>query len=42
MKIIFERSLETGQLPKDLTTARVSPLFKKGDKSDPQTTGQYL
>ncbi|MES9994057.1 MAG: reverse transcriptase family protein, partial [Candidatus Thiodiazotropha sp.] len=35
IKAIFEQSLETGQLPKDWTTARVSPLFKKGDKSDP-------
>ena len=35
IQVIFERSLETGQLPKDWTSARVSPLFKKGDKSDP-------
>ena len=34
IQIIFERSLDTGQLPKDWTSARVSPLFKKGDKSD--------
>ena len=31
----FEKSLETGQLPKDWTTARVCPLFKRGDKCDP-------
>ena len=31
-KTIFERSLDTGQLLKDWTTVRVSPLFKKGDK----------
>ena len=35
VKAIFERSLETGQLSKDWTSARVTPLFKKGDKSDP-------
>ena len=35
IQVIFERSLETGQLPKDWTSARVSTLFKKGDKSDP-------
>ena len=35
IKAIFEKSLETGQLPKDWTTARVCPLFKKGDKCDP-------
>ena len=31
----FERSLETGQLPKDWTLTRVSTFFKKGGKSDP-------
>ena len=35
IQVIFERSVETGQLPKDWTLTRVSPLFKKGDKSDP-------
>ena len=34
-KAIFERSLETGQLPKHWISARVSPLFNKGDKIDP-------
>lgn len=28
-RAIFERSLETGQLPKDWTTARVNPFFKE-------------
>ena len=42
IQVIFERSLETGQLPKDWTSARVGPLFKKGDKSDPANyLGQY-
>ena len=35
IQIIFEKSLQTGQLPKDWTTTRVSPLFKKGNKSEP-------
>ena len=35
VKAIFEKSLATGQLPKDWTQARVTPLFKKGDKCDP-------
>ena len=35
IQIIFENSLQAGQLPKDWTTAKVSPLFKKGNKSDP-------
>ena len=29
IQIIFEKSLQTGQLPKDWTTSRVSPLLKK-------------
>ena len=33
--LLFERSLSTGVLPSDWTKARVSPLFKKGDKGDP-------
>ena len=35
IKAIFEKSLETDQLPKDWTAAKVCPLFKKGDKRDP-------
>ena len=35
VKAIFEKSLATGQLPKDWTQARVTPLFKKGDKCEP-------
>ena len=36
IQIRFEKSsVQTGQLQKDWTTARVSPLFKKGNKSDP-------
>ena len=34
IQVIFERSLEKGQLPKDWTSVRVSPLFKMGDKRD--------
>ena len=33
--LLFERSLATGQIPSDWTKAKVSPLFKKGDKGDP-------
>ena len=34
--LLFERFLATGQIPSDWTNmARVSPLFKKGDKGDP-------
>ena len=35
IKTIFEKSLETGTLPNDWVSARVSRLFKEGDKSDP-------
>ena len=33
-QIIFEKSLITGQLSKDCKTAKVSPLFKRGERSD--------
>ena len=33
LKIIYERSLQTGKLPADWTKANVMPVFKKGDKS---------
>ena len=35
IQLIFERSLATGELPSDWTKTNVSPIFKKGDKSDP-------
>ena len=31
--VIFQRSIETGRVPKDWNDANVCPLFKKGDKS---------
>ena len=34
IQLVFERSLATGELPSDWTKANVSPIFKKGDKSD--------
>ena len=33
IKIIFDRSLQTGKLPAEWLTANVMPVFKKGDKS---------
>ena len=33
IKVIFERSLETGKLPTDWCKANVTPIYKKGDKS---------
>ena len=33
IKIIFEKSLQTGKLPSDWVTANIMPVFKKGDKS---------
>ena len=35
IQLIFEKSLATGKLPSDWTRANVSPIFKKGEKSDP-------
>ena len=33
LQVIFQRSLNTGRVSKDLSTAFVCPLFKKGDTS---------
>ncbi|MCG8078312.1 MAG: reverse transcriptase family protein, partial [Candidatus Thiodiazotropha taylori] len=33
IKVIFERSLQTGKLPADWCKAKITPIFKKGDKS---------
>ena len=35
IQLIFEKSLATGKLPSDWTKANVTPIFKKGEKSDP-------
>ena len=32
IKVIFERSLETGKFPTDWCKAHVTPIYKKGDK----------
>ena len=34
IQLIFGKSLATGKLPSDWTRANVSPIFKKGEKSD--------
>ena len=35
LQLIFQRSLDTGKLPHIWKEANVSPIFKKGEKSDP-------
>ena len=35
LQFIFQRSLDTGKLPDIWKEANVSPIFKKGEKSDP-------
>lgn len=35
LAMIFNRALETGELPIDWRTANVVPIFKKGSKTDP-------
>ena len=32
--VLFEKTLQTGQLPSDWKKAQVCPLFKKGDKTE--------
>ena len=34
LSILFQKSLDSGQVPHDWTKACVTPIFKKGDKSD--------
>ena len=36
LKIIFERSLHTGDVPYDWRIANVTPIYKKGERCDPQ------
>ena len=33
LRVIFQRSIEAGKVPRDWNGANVCPLFKKGDKS---------
>ena len=33
IQVIFERSIQTGKLPAEWCRAKVSPIFKKGDKT---------
>ena len=42
IQLIFEKSLATGTLPSDWTKANVSPIFKKGEKSDPSNYRLYI
>ena len=35
LEIIFNKSLQTGQVPNDWKEANVAPIFKKGDKHNP-------
>ena len=35
LEIIFNKSLQTGQVPNDWKEAYVAPIFKKGDKHNP-------
>ena len=39
LQVIFQRSLNTGRVPKDWSTAFVYPLFKKGDTSPASNYG---
>ena len=35
LKLIFDKSLTLGEIPKSWKIAEVRPIFKKGDKTDP-------
>ena len=35
LSVLFQKSLHSGQVPHDWTKACVTPIFKKGDKSNP-------
>ena len=35
--LLFEKTLQTGQLPSDWKKAQICPLFKKGDKTEHST-----
>ena len=37
LKVIFERSLDTGDVPYDWRVANVAPVYKKGRQSAPRT-----
>ncbi|PKU32923.1 rna-directed dna polymerase from mobile element hypothetical protein [Limosa lapponica baueri] len=41
LSIIFERPWRTGEMPEDWRKANSTPVFKKGKKEDPGTTGKY-
>ena len=41
IKVIFERSLETGKLPTDWCKANVTPIYKKGDNHWHPTTARF-
>ena len=36
LKLIFEKSLDTGEIPYDWRVANVAPIYKKGERSAPQ------
>jgi hypothetical protein len=40
LKLIFDKSLKTGELPKEWKEANVTPLFKKGSRLERQIIGQ--
>jgi len=41
ISLIFRKSLDTSYVPRDWRTAIVSPLFKKGRRSEPENYRQY-
>ena len=41
LTFIFQALLDQGKLPSDWKSANVTPIHKKGKRTDPQTTDQF-
>ncbi len=42
LKAIFVKSLSSGTLPRDWKLANITPVYKKGDRSKPQTPSYFI